>query len=447
MMRAFTLVELIIVIAIIAVLSTLLVTLIPRLRGGADATVTASRIQDASSALQMTTSDGGRASDILRRALRTRTLTDLGADAGGVRFDDLEFRPLRDVLGRRMAGKTFAQLASNRTGQVPNWAFARSVALSTAATASLVTADWVPFTDAAHPFPNLAAATIYDPVASTLGERLDDTLEVMPESGISPSPAWFRTRWPRVWPTSDWDQAVPGRIPVRWGSPWGARPLQIGQGGTAEGAATVRSLAELSPLDSIPLLQAAGILDEGAAGEAQYRSDRGKGRNWNDRWGNPLVVVSAAFVPNRHEDGARTVTYTYNNSDGGWPARWTVLGYTSPGNGGTRAYVVGQPRDALLQGYRTRGDGTGSVYLAIAAAGPVLREPLPATWTAAEDAATLRQLWRQVRDTCRAGDWAADGFTSPPWSGTRTGKYGEAGSSASALAGEICFLGAPLELR
>jgi type II secretory pathway pseudopilin PulG len=442
---AFSLVELIVVMAIILTVSSLIIALLPRIRRSADLTVTGSRIQDVTSALQMTTTGGSRAADLQRRALSTRTLTAAGADAGTSQFDTLEMRPLRDVISQVISGRTFADLAINRRTMVPNIAFSRAAALCTASTASLVAADWIPYTDAGHPFPNRAAATMNDVSLSTMGERLEDTLEAWP-SGLASPPtlAWFRMRWPTSWPVADWDQPSPGRIPVRWGSPWGRNPLLIGPNGVTEGPIpAVRNLGELSPLDSIALLQAAGILEEGTTGAQDYRQDRGKGKRWNDRWGNPLVVVSAAFQPNRHEANARLITAPAAGASS-WPARWATIGYAfvSPST-----YVAGQPRDAMIQAYRQQYGSASAIYLAVGAVGPVLRTPLPTTWTSTEDAVALRNLWLQIRDTAQASLWTENGFRTPPWSGVRRGKFGDVGVSGAALSGEICLLDAPIELH
>jgi prepilin-type N-terminal cleavage/methylation domain-containing protein len=260
---------------------------------------------------------------------------------------------------------------------------------------------------------------------SPVGETLDGTMEVVP-TDTAQAPDWYRQRWPALtetvedvagvrayrqtaWPVSDWDQDAPGIVPPRWSSPWG-KPQISRATGTLVAAMEERTLAELSPLKTIPLLQAAGILPAGDEGAEVYRRDRGLSRPWNDRWGHPLVVVHAVFLPAR---------------------------YDFVGDEDTRNLRGG--RDYLIRRARESYQFTRAVYVAVGAVGPVLREPLPATWSPTDDAAVLRKLWVQIRDTTKAQRWSEKSFASgaAPWSGVARVDRGR----------ERCFITPPMEIK
>ncbi len=314
----------------------------------------------------------------------------------------------------------------------------------------------------------------------------EQLFEVLPPAfGTAIAGSWFTTQWPFVWPETDWDKPIPGVVPPILWVPWGKRG-QMASGvqtqpgilasvdatnswvtydaantgpnrayirftntansltktarvgptvnGTRSDGSTVTIDASLplpydvglfSPLASIPLLQAAGLLPGGTTGEASYRSDRSPSRPWNDRWGNPLVVVYALYQAPRFYDGALQ-TWEYRNSK----------------------------RDLLLKSAMETYQFNRAVYVAVAAVGPLRRHipasgsdpepltgwtgntPLP-TWTAAQDNVVLRALWRQIRTTTRAQEWTESGFDTSPWRGVRN----------VALSEENCLLTAPIEIK
>jgi len=264
---------------------------------------------------------------------------------------------------------------------------------------------------------------------SPIGETLDGTLEILPPDHLEASAldeAWFRAQWPaltetgetrdgesyqnqKAWPPSDWDEDVPGLVPPRWPSPWG-RPQISRATGTLAPSTAAHHLGELSPLKTITLLQCGGILPAGAEGYDAYRNDRGKGRPWNDRWGNPLVVVHAVYLPARYD---------------------FVGGEDSKDLRGGRDFLIRQAKESYQY--------TRAVYLAVGAIGPVLREPLPSPWTPEDDPVVLRRLWRQIRETTQAQRWTEKSFSEgqAPWSGVARGQQGE----------ERCFVTAPVEIK
>ncbi len=169
--------------------------------------------------------------------------------------------------------------------------------------------------------------------------------------------------------------------------------------GTAVPAASVGSnlpipfdLGYCSPMQTIILLQAAGVLDSGAAGGAEYRTDRGPSKPWNDAWGNPLVVVYAIYQPERY----------------------------------FRKFDQYDRRDLFLRQAQTAYQFNRAIYFAVGAAGQTLYAGVPTSWGSAsdstQDAATLRQYWLQIRDVCSAASWTEAAWQNPPWNGSKVGK-------------------------
>ena len=157
------------------------------------------------------------------------------------------------------------------------------------------------------------------PGQSYYGELLDRTLEIMPQVSQQPNRPnreWYRTNWPTTWPTSDWQDSPAGTIPLVWETPFGqpewhreTKALETnGQGivdleflnGELTETKQPRSLADFSPLTSLPLLMASGLMDGFSNPGESYRTDRNPDRPWNDA-GNPLIIAAASFIPPRHE--------------------------------------------------------------------------------------------------------------------------------------------------
>lgn len=433
--RAFTLVELLVVMAIIAVLAGLLIVGIPAAMNAAKRAATAQRMENILTGLTVYGQESGQnAYALMRAAMRTPVVRNDGTlDPVATMPDDLNWLPLQQVIEEIWTGTSLATMTGSRKELLPNLAFTRNPASGTYA---FLADDWTWWMDADAPG---ACAnkphSLINTESSQLGERLDSTREIAAIGAVgTPTRRWFRRRWPIAWPASDWDQPAPGNVGVRWGAPWGRQALDPATLVLAPPAS--RNLSELSPLDSIRLLQVAGVLDGGDAGQRAYREDRSPSRPWNDRWGQPLVVVSAAFVPNRAEVCQVRTFPTFNPAPATPPA-WTLLGMANLPSNSNVSYVGGSPRDALLSGYTQAHGFNRAVYCSVGAIGPVLRTPLPATWSAAEDAVVLRELWLQIREVTAAQSWTETGFANPPWNGVRNRKQGR----------ERCQLSAPIEIH
>ena len=426
--RAFTMVELLVVITIIMILTGLLMVGIPMALSAAKRSATGQRQQNILTAIQLYgQSTGQSAYLIMRHGMRTAALNANGSvDPVNDMPDDLQWQPMRSILMSVWGGKSSGPMLGNRRGIMPNVGFSGPTSV-----ASYVfrLADWVWVMDAAAP-PLVvnAMASLQTLNQSMLGENWDSTQEVVPVNvSGTPLAPWFRARWPRVWPASDWDLPAPGRKPVRWDSPWGKEgydPVTL-----AKTPAATRTLKDMSPLDTVYLLQIAGILDGGAKGAATYRTNRSPDKPWNDRWGHPLVIGSAAFIPPRAEACSRKTQNDMGAKSGATEARLNSLGlpYDNPW-----LYVAGSPRDTLLIRYNEDYGFNRAVYVAVGAAGPILTDPMPNPWTAAEDPVALRNLWLQIGTICQAQEWDEKSFTRPPWSGVRTGRKGTMRSQLSA---------------
>lgn len=432
--RAFTLVELLVVIAILAILVGLMLVAIPQAIFAAKRAATGQRLENILAALQLYGQGSGQSPYlIMRYGLRTPLISDDGTiDPLKTMGDDLQWQPLRSVAVSVWGGKSSAPMIADRKGIIPNTAFTQTASVLSYGFRS---SDWTWYMDDDAPAGcanKIASLRTYD--RSQLGENWDTTQEVMPV-GVTGAPKtkWFRARWPRVWPVSDWDQASPGRVPVRWDSPWGR--ARIDPQNLTPTAPAARSLDQLSPLDSIRLLQIAGILPAGAQGEAAYRQERSADKPWNDRWGNPLVLVSAVFLPPRSEVCENRILP--KTGEGYSSSRLALLGLPSSfGEGTPWPYVGGNPRDALLSRYSEAGFSR-AVYVAVGAPGPKVRDALPSPWTAVQDPVVLRNLWLQVREVCKASEWNENALVAPPWNGSRLGKLG----------GMRSMLSAPFEIR
>lgn len=153
-------------------------------------------------------------------------------------------------------------------------------------------------------------------------------------------------------------------------------------------------LGYCSPLCTIALLQASGVLPPGQAGIDAYHNDRGLERAWNDAWGNPLVVVYALYIPERY---SRT---------------WDD--YTR--------------RDLFVRMAKDQYHTNRLVYLAVGAVGNTLDTTdypdLAPTWNPSIDASVLRDYYLQIRSVCSAASWTENSFTAPPWQNVKVGRSG-----------------------
>jgi prepilin-type N-terminal cleavage/methylation domain-containing protein len=162
-------------------------------------------------------------------------------------------------------------------------------------------------------------------------------------------------------------------------------------------------LGYLSPLASLQLLQAAGILQPGAAGQNDYRTNRKLSQQWNDAWGHPLIVSLALFQPERY----------------------------------TRSFDGQNRRDLFLRGALQAYQYNRSFYFAVGAAGFRLNPGISDTWTAGDENANLTAYWQQITSLCGAASWTEKSFVAPPWTGIKVGKQGTL----------KCMLSAPIEVK
>jgi len=180
-------------------------------------------------------------------------------------------------------------------------------------------------------------------------------------------------------------------------------------------------LSKLSPLRTKELLLASGVVRD----INDYKTKRSPRENWNDRWGNPLVVGCAFYQPNQR----RTLD-------------WRGTAITIPNN------------DLGLKQALTNYQYARCVYISVAAGGPVIPEPgtplLPTSGTATDvqwfGSATpsnwynytpgnamigpsppmqdciVARIWDLANQACQAGGktWDEKGFDSPPWQGVRS---------------------------
>ncbi len=260
---------------------------------------------------------------------------------------------------------------------------------------------------------------------SPLGETLDGTYDAMPDA-VQPS-SWYYTQWPNLveeiktdsggipyfthsaWAASDWDQSVPGTVPVVWPWPWGKEIFSRIEGRLLQqteyqldgsGEIVKRTLANLSPLKTMPLLQAAGILAPDASGLDDFRTDRNPNKPWNDAWGSPLIVVNASYMPAR---------YDFDDVNDLMPS--SQLGKEIPRMSrdayGGRGFFMKKAKDTY--GYNR------SFYVAVAAAAGHDQDLWPVGWNASDDDATLREIWLRISDVVDASSWDGSSWGSPPW--------------------------------
>ncbi len=247
-----------------------------------------------------------------------------------------------------------------------------------------------------------------------------------------------------------WLTAAPHRFAVPWSQP-GLEPVS-GAAVTALSPLAARAaphgLAELSPSRAEDLLLLAGIIPE----TLTYRSDRSAGRAWNDRWGHPLSLAYGVYQP-----FANTTIST---------TRRTLIAKQLDMGNGTAAGLTHEVKTAifpdlfLVQATQAYAQ-TRAVYLAVAAAGPVLSQELQ---TGTADSAWLgtdgnpARIWNQVNrhgnrqvpnDDASDELWRTDfqvwtpstpavtAFANPPWTAIKRTR----------AAGQITLLSAPVEVK
>ncbi len=435
--RAFTLVELLIVIAVIMVLAGLTLSLVSTLRFKARALDTLHRMETVMNALASYGQSEGSAASAFQTALP------LG---GVVKFSSMLV--ISDIITAGGGGRALPPLLVKPTSSGIAW--------------------------------------------STSGDESyqqqpmwKNVFDVLPASSGNVSASYYEDTWKYQWLESDWYKTPPGAVPPILRFPWGkpglclngaicdpASPastvigkqieysdfvswqnstggiavpiinswVTLGSSGggaklqftTADGSqdapvvspvTAVRSdgttvsvdanqpppfdLGYLSPLMTIELLKIAEILP--ADGDSVYRADRKPSRQWNDAWGNPLVVAYALFQPERFQ----------------------------------RIYDGQNHRHLLLNSATAAYQYNRSMYLSVGAIGPERGALAPriadlaTSGSSAADHADLAPIWQQVCDTCGAARWTEHAFASPPWKDVAKGVKN----------GMRSFLTAPIEVR
>lgn len=355
---------------------------------------------------------------------------------------------------------------------------------------------------------------------SPIGETLDGTLEVIPDGMTVWPTTTYYDRWPNLsqinkvvggvnrydnqsWPISDWNNPTAGTIPVIWPFPWGSKILRrravlllldqveglvpqgdindlsntkawldpvdpaggfvvrLGSDGknlSVPYLAKARSADCLSPLATFRLLAMAGIVTPGTDGENAYRTLRGRNLNWNDRWGQPLVLGFAAFIAPRYDfdDVNELTSYTYYSTDYGILPDELLLVDSATLPLPSSKLLGG--RDLLLKTIKKQYGTAWEGYLCLGSTGPADRgTPFSTSWEANDDRSQLVQRWMMITTTCAAWEWHQFAFTSPPGAWSRVDPAGgqwkvEAWSKNGFRKGvlgnkQTCYLMAPVPIR
>ncbi|MFM2089761.1 MAG: hypothetical protein RLZZ127_250 [Planctomycetota bacterium] len=391
--RAFTLIELLVVMAIIAVLSGLMVLGIGHVRLQAQVTVTTHRMNRILDGLQTYAVDRSNTALAIQEA----------AGLGGA----LRFAALATVI--QVAGRQGSAAPPSDTTQTAN--------------------SWKEVLSR-----NGYGDNLHD-YAGYFANARQRMVEVLPPPGAGGSfdyRAYWPARWPETDWMADPPGANPPVLRFPWGRPGLTRLLTptdpsraesatvgsygtanevanrwVTRGGSQAGARTLTWAGDavktasvnagsvvalrsngvttpvsaaapvpfdagwMSPVRSLALLQISGVVGPTAAALAEVRADRNPARDWNDRWGNPLVVTFALFQPERVYSSDAASDYTDRS------------------------------RDALLKSAEAVYGYNRSLYLSVVAPGPALGTGLTA-WSASADAATLRDIWIDTRARLRA---------------------------------------------
>lgn len=280
---------------------------------------------------------------------------------------------------------------------------------------------------------------------SLIGEAFDNTLEILP-SELKPR-QWYYDNWPELrqalngtiiqqdaWLHTNWDQQLPGTIPPIWPVPFGEKIIDRRDGLLKEQYlqrfdGSVRDLTEFSPLYSMQLLKASGIINA----EDDYRQIRDKGMKWNDAWGNPLIVGSAAFIAPRYDIeqdshyrvGGSGVTSLF------WKTKTRDLDESPP----QYADDLRGGRDFLWRAAQEQYQASRIGYIATGAIGnriDIFESPSNPTetvtdagttgeagfkWEASEDVLAMRKAWVQIIKVTEANRWDDDAWINRPWRG------------------------------
>jgi type II secretory pathway pseudopilin PulG len=437
-LRAFTILELLMVFAIIVILTSMIIASINHVRQKAMQLETANRMESVLNALSTYNQDAGQVALALQ----------IYCNLGGVQtFANIDMINNRNFALGGSANPKFIAMPGENGAMWPNGSLQN------------------------NPY-------------------WDRILDVMPPQGLAVSAAWYDQAWPYEWPDSDWQQGTlnnppilrfpwgrPGLrldgtpcdpsaaattvinhvvefhdvnnwmdsnygdpttynnipVPNAWigyGSSFGTSPYTwtTGSGGqfapvsgtitgTRSDGSTVSTtpnmpvpydLGLLSPMQTVLFLQIAQILPPGNDGVVAYHENRSPKEPWNDSWGNPLVVAYAIFQPERF----------------------------------CRTYDAENRRDLLLKSSLKVYGFNRAVYLSVGALGIKLAPSLNMgdlanSSTPITDAPLFVSMWKQITRVCNAATWTEASFANPPWHGVNIVTSGV----------ETCFLTNPIEVH
>ncbi len=458
---AFTLIEILAVVAIITVLSCLTISIANSLRFKARTLDTGQRMQAILTALAGYAQVEGSAAAGLQASL----------GLGGVsRFASLEGIWSAVLAGRPARSQAPWLVKPDSSGQA--WAVTAGV--------------YQPDSDEDH----------------MQRDMWKNVFDVLPPATGAVAPTYYAAAWPCHWPQTDWSAATPGTVPPILRFPWGkpglaangdvcdpAKPAtaviaktpefkdptvpfdqnnipglsawQLGDvhnpqnctlvpilngavtmgpdsgpmwscatpdpsqtcavagavtGTRSDGTSVITAanrplpfdLGWLSPLATIDLLEAAEILPV-RDGELAYRGDRSPKKQWNDAWGHPLVVSYALFQPER---------------------------FMRIADGQNR-------RDLLLKKSMDAYQYNRSLYAAVGAVGAD-RTPLASELSAlavstgtVDDRLALAVIWQRICLACGAAAWNESSFGNAPWKDVKVGSKN----------GMRALLSSPIEIR
>lgn len=230
---------------------------------------------------------------------------------------------------------------------------------------------------------------------------------------------------------------IPGPFPD-WcfAHPWGKTPTDIPGDApnalpTSPPTVEAHDLSDLTPLFSLPFLQATGLM-EVADPVLAYHSNRDPKRPWNDAWGNPLILGVALYQPRMNTALALREREELQGGNANRP-------------------IIRQ--DLFVKRAQAAYSYAKAFYISAGSLGSRIDAPLTETMLANPAAdwdspgtGILAESWRQINAVCNddgSGNdlWTSAGgkdpFKDPPWAGVKRGKK----------AGRYAFLSAPQELR
>jgi prepilin-type N-terminal cleavage/methylation domain-containing protein len=477
----WTLLELMVVMAVIAAMIGVLFSVIPMMRFRAASLVTTNRMQQALTALGTYGRDSGSAAQALQ----------LAAGLGGVdKFDSMEV--ISQVIKAGGTSRALPKFIQRPDGSGRFWA---------------VWTDPYVYTYVAPSSGDVYHANSDEDAQQR--PKWKEVMDVLPPTSGAVDKTFYATAWPSSWPDTDWRAPTPGTNPPILRFPWGKPGLTLDGGICDPGKPATTVLRKVIEWKNNATFNDTTFIYGGqtawstnSLGYTAYHDDLPVPNRWvTYQPAGATALIDIAL------DGAYTVTgpqtaplvspVTGHRSDGssvsveanqplpfdlGWlsPLRTIELlkvadlldattgerDYRtdrSPkrlwndawGNPLVLSFAIFQPerfqrvcdgenrRDLMLKKALDAYGYNRSAYLAAGAVGPdrgPLRpalDALAASSSPAEDQAALAALWKQICVTCDAVTWTEASFAAPPWKGVKVGKK----------AGMRSFLTTPSEVR